>query len=309
MITTESELARALEDTALAGRPTTTLAVPSSRPALAVEVGGLDVLESWRIARGLLDRTGRWPVAMTAWGEEEGTWSEQLAASAFSRFEFRSEASGRGDALPGDLLRAADGVDLDAALSKLEALTEPLDPTDLLLEETREDFGDAPTSEDVGDARRADGSPLTSRPEAERWLFDWEIDRFGERALAEPAMNHISWFDPSPQVIALVLLPTMRSSDALAFEHWYGALAVGTPFAIALLRRWEERWGAELVAHWGTMLQLVVSRRPGEPEDAFGLALEQELIAPCTTLLPGVSLRDHARTLLHADAWFIHERP
>lgn len=36
---------------------------------------------------------------------------------------------------------------------------------------------------------------------------------------------------------------------------------------------------------------------------------EQVALAECTTLLPGVSMRDHARALLAVNRWFIHERP
>ena len=57
------------------------------------------------------------------------------------------------------------------------------------------------------------------------------------------------------------------------------------------------------------MLQLVVKRKPATLEEAFQLAWEQVAIAPCTNLLPGVSLRDHAKALFHLDRWFLHERP
>ncbi|WP_428268063.1 DUF4253 domain-containing protein [Haliangium sp.] len=68
-------------------------------------------------------------------------------------------------------------------------------------------------------------------------------------------------------------------------------------------------FGAEIVAHYGTMLQLIVSRRPDDIDDAWALAYAQQLVAECTTVLPGISLRDHARALMHADRWFLHQRP
>ncbi|WP_455210808.1 DUF4253 domain-containing protein [Kaarinaea lacus] len=57
------------------------------------------------------------------------------------------------------------------------------------------------------------------------------------------------------------------------------------------------------------MLHFDVQRKPESIDDAFRLAWEQEALAPCTTALPGESLRDHARALLAADKWFLHERP
>lgn len=57
------------------------------------------------------------------------------------------------------------------------------------------------------------------------------------------------------------------------------------------------------------MLLLNVGRLPSTPEEAFQLACEQEAIAECTTMLPGVSLRNHTRALLSVNRWFLHERP
>ena len=76
-----------------------------------------------------------------------------------------------------------------------------------------------------------------------------------------------------------------------------------------MLDDWEQRYGAELVANWGTMLQLVVSRPPGTIEDAFALACEHQVFSVSTLGLPGVSIRNHARSLLHRHDWFFHERP
>ncbi|HIK18118.1 MAG TPA: DUF4253 domain-containing protein [Leptolyngbyaceae cyanobacterium M33_DOE_097] len=95
----------------------------------------------------------------------------------------------------------------------------------------------------------------------------------------------------------------------LAYLHWFGAWASGTPVVIGFLKQWHQRYNAELVCHYGTMLQLTVEKRPATPAEAFDLAWQQEALAPCTTLLPGVTLRDHARSLLTVNRWFLHERP
>jgi Domain of unknown function (DUF4253) len=57
------------------------------------------------------------------------------------------------------------------------------------------------------------------------------------------------------------------------------------------------------------MLQLQVSAPPKTLDEAFEVAVEQSLAAPCTLALPGVSIRDHARALMGRPEWFIHERP
>ena len=78
---------------------------------------------------------------------------------------------------------------------------------------------------------------------------------------------------------------------------------------VAAQRRWEEQFGAELVASYGTMLQYFVRRAPTTLKQALRLAWEQERLAECTTITRGVSLLHHARVLVGRDRWFLHERP
>lgn len=119
----------------------------------------------------------------------------------------------------------------------------------------------------------------------------------------------MEWFDPSPQAVVIVLLPITSGAESLAYLHWYAAETVGSEALIAVLKDWEQAYGAELVAHFGTMLQFVVSRPPQTLDQAFALAAQQYAVAPCTLALPGVSLREHVRALMHTDKWFLHERP
>jgi hypothetical protein len=78
---------------------------------------------------------------------------------------------------------------------------------------------------------------------------------------------------------------------------------------VAVLHHWSDRFGAELVAHYGTMLQFVVDRPPTTLDDAFIVAWQQELVAECTTVKPGVPVRHHARVLVGRERWFLHDRP
>jgi len=83
----------------------------------------------------------------------------------------------------------------------------------------------------------------------------------------------------------------------------------GGEIVIAAARRWHERWGAEPVALWGTMMQFTVSHRPATPDDAWMLAREHDILAANTLSNPGIPLRDHARALTILDRWFLHSRP
>ncbi|MBM2614293.1 DUF4253 domain-containing protein [Actinoplanes sp. LDG1-06] len=79
------------------------------------------------------------------------------------------------------------------------------------------------------------------------------------------------WFVPN--AVHLALLPTPRPWLAPGWLRYYGA---GDPTRwtalTAALWQWNQRYGAELVAWWGTMLQFVVSRPPAPGDEAWELA-------------------------------------
>ena len=172
---------------------------------------------------------------------------------------------------------------------------------------SRNELGITPDEEALRDQLAGHPDPSV---ELQRLLLRWEIEHRGPEWAAQPAPPaHLRWFDAHSEPLALLLLPTKRPADALAWLHFYGAEGIGSDAAVALLRSWEDGFGAQLVAHWGTMLQFVVERPAETLEDAFQLAVEQVSLAPCTAAKGGVSLRDHARALLHLETWFLHERP
>jgi hypothetical protein len=129
-------------------------------------------------------------------------------------------------------------------------------------------------------------------------------------AVAEAVTGYLDWFDPEDQLMALLWLPTTAPEEALAYVHWFaGNGNRPSHVLVAVMRAWCAQFGAELVAHWGTMLQLVVDAPPPTIGDALVLARQQELVASCTTELPGISTEQHAATLMASDRWFLHERP
>lgn len=88
--------------------------------------------------------------------------------------------------------------------------------------------------------------------------------------------------------------------------RWDGG---GWPDLVVGLRLWQERYGAELVMADGTRRFMRVRRRPATADEAFELAMQQCAIAGDALTLCGVSLRDHARYLLHADRWLLWHKP
>ena len=82
-----------------------------------------------------------------------------------------------------------------------------------------------------------------------------------------------------------------------------------TEIVMHALKDWHERFGAELVCHFGTMLQFAVAKPPQSFDDAWSVALEHELYADAGLYPAGVGIRDHARALMRLDKWFVHQRP
>jgi len=162
----------------------------------------------------------------------------------------------------------------------------------------------------LSDASGLDLTAMLAELEQETWA-DWLADEpDGDVAAAAHAMQY--WFEPSEdQPTAMVFLPTPAPWASVAFESWFAESnpRTGAAELVALLKRWHDEYGAELVAHWGTMLQFRVERPPGDIERARALAREQLLVAPCTALLPGTHPEMHAVALMHAKSWFLHERP
>ncbi|GGU29284.1 DUF4253 domain-containing protein [Streptomyces violascens] len=93
------------------------------------------------------------------------------------------------------------------------------------------------------------------------------------------AASLLTWFSKTGQFgldeCRLVLVPARRGSDALALIGWSAEAPL--PLLCALLRSWEDRFGAQIVAVFGSELHVSVARPPVEAEHANLLALEHVL--------------------------------
>lgn len=308
MIASLHELRTLLSDTPLSGRQMLELLVlDTPERAFAIEIRSGEVEESWRIARGLLSQTGRWPVVVACWSGFGGSWSDTVKGEdLFSRFYFE-EAKNAGDVSPRSLLAAAQRVDVQDFLARMADKQREYTSIETNLEyeidSTAQRCGSSPDRDEVERAT-LDGRALETSYDLDRWLLHWEV---AHGFAPEPISGHQNWFDHDP--IALLFLPTPNSWDALAYLHFFAASPEGSEHYIGLGRSWEERFGAELVAHYGTMLQCITKKRPRDLDEAWTLAREHDLAAPCTLALPGIPVREHARYLLSHDRWFLHERP
>lgn len=275
-----------------------------SGQVFAIDIEERDVLEMWRAARALVPVTGRAPCVLATWGE-----------TAVGEERFRRFPGEFSDLSSEEVLRRAGSMsEADAVTWFRDRYSEhpfdvwerpygPESDVERALGETHRRTGRAPTERDV---RSGIGQPATEEA-LERWLLTWETTN--NVTDAEEA-GHLEWFRESSVPTSVVLLASPNSFDALALSSfWANDSADDAVALLALARSWNHRFGAELVAHFGTILEFVVERPPSSIDDAFQLACEQYWVAPCTTALGGVALRDHARALVDRPTWFLHERP
>ena len=303
-----TELQALLSVSPLADRDIAELDVlDTGEKAFALEISGAEVESAWRIARELLPQTARWPVVSTFWSGSRTSWPEKLAAEDFfSRFYYE-EAPNTADVSPRGLIAAAERVDpqvmLEALLQERDRYESVEEALEYQLEDTLSRYGSVPTAAEIANAE-LNGSAIQTPSQLERWLLDWELKQEGS---GKPEYARQDWFVQDPSV--LLWLPTPHSWETLAYLNWYGTSDFGSEYYIALGKQWTQQYGAELVAHYGTMLQYFVSQPPATPEQAWELAIQQDLVAPCTLALPGISVRNHAIGLVNYNRWFLHERP
>jgi hypothetical protein len=100
----------------------------------------------------------------------------------------------------------------------------------------------------------------------------------------------------------LVLVPAHCSSDALALIGWSAGAPL--PLLCALLRSWEDRFGAQVVAVFGSELHVSVARPPVEAEHADLLALEHVLSTADNIVDdPPTPFPEYARDLVGRTSW------
>jgi hypothetical protein len=310
MIDSVQSFAQHFVGTPLAGRRLFELPIlETPEKAYAVEAPLGDMVELWRTARELVAQTGRWPVITTWWSNGGLSGSEaRCGEDLFSRFYFE-EAPNAEDVSPRALVAAADSIVPAEFIKRMEQQRDQqrADYADFdehiayELGETARRCGAAPSRDDVNEARLG-GRAIGTAYQLDRWLLDWEQAHGGSR---DPDMARQEGFEQEP--VFLVFLPTPNCWDALAYINWYGTSDFGSENYIALGRAWQKRFGAELFAHFGTVLECFVTRPPVTVQDAWELAQQHDLAASCT--LGGIALRCYATDLMTADRWFLHERP
>lgn len=105
--------------------------------------------------------------------------------------------------------------------------------------------------------------------------------------------------------VHILLIPTTESAAVPAYLRWGGWNACPAPeYHVAALRSWHERYGAELVAIGGDVIELRVKRRPGDRAEALALAREMYLYDEDIVSQGTETFAVLAATLMASDRWF-----
>ncbi len=284
MIQTPQELRGELKDTAAATCRIRALDTPrAGAQAFFLDGPRSDPFDVWKICRDRLEDTGRWPVVVDGHGLDDPV--------QFTRAD------------PRELIERAETADVDAALEAranralaYQSLDEAIAEAVLGLKTEHQNEVEAEL------ARLRSSGELETYGQLQRWMLAWEVGNLPD-GLKAPSDDHLEWTDWGN---GLLLLPTPRSWEVMSYLEFWGS---PPEVVTGLVRRWAEQYGAELVAHFGTILQFAVTRPPSTLQQALRLAWDQETVAECTTITRGVSLLDHARVLVGRTQWLLHERP
>jgi hypothetical protein len=101
----------------------------------------------------------------------------------------------------------------------------------------------------------------------------------------------------------LGLVPVARAADVPAALGWAGAEGWDAAMVSAVLRSWEDRFGAVLVRMGRATLELAVAAPPWERSECLAVAAEHYAFCDDTYRGNPGTLRDHANLLRGATRW------
>ena len=297
MLESVKDLRSAADGTALTGLNFDLFDIPETAGTVfAAKLKGKDPFEHWQAARTIVDRTGRWPLLVELAFSSFGGLKTKLMDGDLSRLPFEDEDGNAPS--PAEIIGASKSVDVDAWFEAQARVFDKVnDDYDWVLEELEGEFGRLPEEQELDQS-----IPFTEH-RYQRWAWDRQREA---GTLASPDEGRQGLFEPHKP--ALLLMPTAKPWETLAWASWYGAEQSHAEI-VAVIRHWTERYGAELFANFGTMLEFTVANPPTEPEDAWQLATRHDLLAPSTLGSPGITVCQYAQALIGWDRWFLHERP
>ena len=134
-------------------------------------------------------------------------------------------------------------------------------------------------------------------------LGEWPAPGAGEK-MALTIATDILTGKPLDRV-HILLVPAADGSEVPAYLHWGAWNACpGPELHVALLRRWQARYGVELVGLSGDTMNLRVAKRPATRDEALDLAREHYLYCSDIVDQGTEALAPLAASLMDSDWWF-----
>lgn len=238
--------------------------VRAAFPYEVTTVKGKDALAEWRRLRAAGDK---WPIIV---GDDEALDRivEQYSIDDPNVYESYADgplASLRPRGVE-EILAAADSIELPSKLESLFA----------------EEYGGDASEADVGEWPANGAPPGPGLTVAADILTGKAFDR-----------------------VHIVLVPTNDFAEVPAYLRWGAWNACPAPEVhVAVLRRWREAWGVELVGMSGDVINLTARNRPETRKEALALAREQYLYCPDIVEQGTETLAPLAATLMEDDWWF-----
>jgi hypothetical protein len=339
-LNTLPEIVDLLKDTFLADAQVMELEIPESEDrAFAIQINPDNGYAAWDLMYSQIAKTGRYPVIVNASnyypvilgdGKIEmlsRNWEESIrTGDFFSRIYYQEDRNRENGVAPSRIIERSKSFDVDRYI---EAEDEDFllwqfneeEIEDILIgaiESLEEKYGKAPKIEELlealGLSDKELGINLTGEDvheeKLERWLFEWELANgdYEKASSYDGKLDKRDWFDWNYYEFAIILLPTENSWETLAYIHWYGSSLSGSDGAIAFLKRWHDNYQAELVCHFGTVLNLTVGKRPQSPMEAFNLMVEQYTLSDYA-MRHNFNMGEYALYLMKVDRWYFHDRP
>ncbi|MGJ5890337.1 hypothetical protein DF268_44020 [Streptomyces sp. V2] len=151
------------------------------------------------------------------------------------------------------------------------------------------------------EADEDDAAPRTPFPLAPATTPTADPDtRAAQLADALSEMNGTGFTEPH-----LALVPARRSADIPAAIGWTGPLNHDNDVArlCAVLRTWEDRFGARVVAIGFATLAVSIAAPPATQEEAEAIAAEHYAFCPDTVDQHSGPIETYAKTLIGAQSW------
>ncbi len=275
-------------------------------PFERIESSGREALATWERLRA----AGRgWPVVIG--GDEELDRIAEQYSIAVERPEVRGvETPAMPDMTPVAILARAAKLTHPAGLKALRV--EENHEAEQIERERRANGDEAlPLMADLGaDGRLRQLSPAEVRQRMataqdgphEPPVGDWPA----MTSVDAPALSLANDIRGEPlDEVHILLIPTDESAAVPAYLRWGGWNACPAPeYHVAALRSWHERYGAELVGIGGDVLNLRVTRRPKDRDEALAVAREmyvydEDIVSQGTETFAALGA-----TLMGSDWWF-----